>query len=50
MLGNGEILNYEYSIELIKEMTQINSALRPELDVFLNDGNKYPELYKKKSI
>ena len=34
-------------IELIKEMTQINSALRPELDVFLNDGNKYPELYNR---
>ena len=34
-------------IELIKEMTQINSTLRPELDIFLNDGNKYPELYNR---
>ena len=34
-------------IELIKEMTQINSALRPELDIFLNDGNKYPELFSR---
>ena len=34
-------------IQLIKEMTQINSSLRPELDSLLNDINKYPELYNR---
>ena len=34
-------------IELIMEMTQINSSLRPELDILLNDENKYPELYNR---
>ena len=34
-------------IKLIKEMTQINSSLRPELDSLLNDINKYPELYNR---
>ena len=34
-------------IKLIKEMTQINSTLRPELDLLLNDENKYPELYNR---
>ena len=34
-------------IELIMEMTQINSSLRPELDFLLNDENKYPELYNR---
>jgi serine/threonine protein kinase len=34
-------------IELIKEMTQINSSLRPELESLLNDGNKYPELINR---
>ena len=34
-------------IELISEMTQINSSLRPELDLLLNDINKYPELYNR---
>ena len=34
-------------IELIIEMTQINSNLRPELDLLLNDENKFPELYNR---
>ena len=34
-------------IELIIEMTQINSDLRPELDILLNDENKFPELYNR---
>ena len=34
-------------IGLIKEMTQINSILRPELDLLLNDENKYPELFNR---
>ena len=34
-------------IELIVEMTQINSNLRPELDILLNDENKFPELYNR---
>ena len=28
-------------------MTQINSNLRPELDLLLNDENKFPELYNR---
>ena len=32
-------------IELIKDMTKINSNERPELCTLLNDINKYPELY-----
>ena len=34
-------------IELIVEMTQINSNLRPELDILLNDENKFPEIYNR---
>ena len=34
-------------IELIEEMTQINSQLRPELDILLNNEIKYPELYNR---
>ena len=34
-------------IELIKDMTKINSNERPELDFLLNDVNKYPELFNK---
>ena len=34
-------------IELIKDMTKINSNERPELDYLLNDVNKYPELYNR---
>ena len=34
-------------IELIKELTKINSNERPELDELLNNENKYPELYKR---
>ena len=40
-------VNRNKLIELIKEMNQINSALRPELDLLLNDENKYPELYNR---
>lgn len=39
--------NRDKLIELIVEMTQINSKLRPELDSLLNDKNKYPELYNR---
>ena len=34
-------------IELIVEMTNINSNLRPELDILFNDENKFPELYHR---
>ena len=34
-------------IELIKDMTQIDINLRPELDNLLNNDIKYPELYKR---
>ena len=44
-LFNNEIENRNKLIELIKEMTQISSLLRPELETLLNDENKYPELY-----
>ena len=33
--------------DLIKEMTQINSNERIELDSLLNDVNKYPELFNR---
>ena len=34
-------------IELIKDMTQINGDLRPELENILNNEIKYPELFKR---
>ena len=34
-------------INLIEDMTKINSNERPELDFLLNDVNKYPELFNR---
>ena len=34
-------------IELIKELTQINNDLRPELDILIKDESKYPELFNR---
>ena len=44
--GN-DYLNRNKFIELIKDMTQINSELRPELDSLLNNEEKYPELFAR---
>jgi serine/threonine protein kinase len=46
-LFNNDNENRNKLIELINEMVQINSNLRPELETVLNDENKYPELYKR---
>ena len=46
-LINDDYENRYKLIELIAEMTQINSLLRPELDTLLNNENKYPELYNR---
>ena len=46
-LIDNDIENRNKLIELIIEMTQINSASRPELFNLLNDKNKYPELYNR---
>ena len=46
-LFDGDTANRNKLIELIKEMTQINSTLRPELDLLLNDETKYPELFNR---
>ena len=34
-------------IKLIKELTQINNDLRPELDILIKDESKYPELFNR---
>ena len=46
-LINNDFQNRSKLIELIIDLTQINSVLRPELEVLLNDQNKYIELYKR---
>ena len=46
-LINNDFENRNKLIELIKDLTQINSILRPELESVLNDKNKYPELYNR---
>ena len=44
---NNDFINRCKLIELIKDMTRINSEERPELDMVLNDVIKYPELYNR---
>ena len=44
---NNNFEEMEKLIELIKDLTKINSNERPELNDLLNDENKYPELYKR---
>jgi serine/threonine protein kinase len=47
ILINNDFVQKCKLIELIKDMTKINSDERPELDIFLNDVIKYPELYNR---
>ena len=47
ILINNDFVQKCKLIELIKNMTKINSEERPELDMFLNDVSKYPELYNR---
>ena len=47
ILINNDFVQKCKLIELIKDMTKINSDERPELDVFLTDVIKYPELYNR---
>jgi len=44
---NNNFTEKDKLIELIKDLTKINSNERPELDELLNNENKYPELYKR---
>ncbi len=46
-LINNDFQNRSKLIELIIDLTQINSILRPELETLLNDKNKYIELYNR---
>ena len=46
-LINNDFENRSKLIELIMDLTQINSILRPEMEILLNDNNKYPELYNR---
>ena len=47
ILINNDFVQKCKLIELIKHMTKINSDDRPELNIFLNDVIKYPELYDR---
>ena len=44
---NNNFAELDKLIELIKDLTKINSNERPELDELLNDEDKYPELYRR---
>ena len=47
ILIDSDLTQRDKLIELIKDMTKINSNERPELCNLLNDINKYPELYSR---
>ena len=47
ILINNDFIQKCKFIDLIKDMTKINSEERPELDKLLNDVIKYPELYNR---
>lgn len=47
---NKDFDNQKKIIELITEMSQVNSKLRPELESIINNNEKYPELYKRNQM